>query len=43
MCSIYIDDTNHNIVRLRPLKWLVMGDIGAYNKEFYQLVKKQRI
>ena len=46
MCSIYIDATNAtnatndtNMLQLRPLKWLVMGDIGVYNKEFYQLVK----
>ncbi len=41
MYSIYTNYGNHNVVQLRPLKWLVMGDIGAYNKEFYQLVKNR--
>ena len=39
MYSIYTNNTE--ITYLKPLKWFVMGDIGVYNKEFYQLVQNR--
>ena len=48
MCSKYLNNsnsiTNNNNSKTvsRKLKWVVMGDIGMYNREFYQLLQNRK-